>query len=163
MTISAASSTTSTAALTTTTAATQSSSQIDNPSSALSKTDFLQMLITKLKNQDPLDVTNDDFTSEMAQFSTLEAETNTTDGITTLGSKIDDLNTNIVGQLTMENTTQAVSLVGKSVSVSVTDSSGNVTSSDSGTVSAIKFEDGVPKIVVNGVEYDLSTVTEVTS
>jgi flagellar basal-body rod modification protein FlgD len=161
MAISGVSGTSSTTGITT--AATQSSSQIANPSSALSKTDFLQMLITKLKNQDPLNVTDDNFTSEMAQFSTLEAQNNTTDGITSLSTKIDDLNTNIVGQLMMENTTQAVSLVGKTVDIEVKDTSGNVTTQTSGTVSAIKFENGTPKIVIGGVEYDLSAVVQISA
>lgn len=160
MTISAVSST-DTSLYTTSTSAT--SDQIDNPNSELGKTDFLEMLITKLKYQDPLSVEDSDFTGDMAEYSSLEQMTNINDAITEMSGKIDDLNTNILGQLTMENTTQAVSLVGKSVSIETTDDSGNITASDSGAVSVVRFVDGIPKVVVNGTEYDLSAIKEVSS
>lgn len=140
---------------------TSSSNQVDNTSSNLSKTDFLEMMITKLENQDPLNVDDSDFTSQLAQYSSLEQMQNMNDSITAMGDKLTDLNTNSVSQMLLTNTAQAVSLVGKTVSVSTTDSTTSVVTTATGTVSTVKFVDGVPKIVVNGIEYELSDVTEV--
>jgi flagellar basal-body rod modification protein FlgD len=144
-----------------TTSSTATSSQIDNPNSSLEKTDFLQMLITKLENQDPLSVDDSDFTSELAQYSSLEQTTSMSTAISEMSTKIGDMNTNLIGLMSMDNTAQAVTLVGKTVSVQVTDTDGKVSDSTSGTVTAVKFEDGVPKIVIGGIEYSLSDVTEV--
>ena len=159
MSVSAVSSATATSSYTT--ASTATSSQIDNPNSALDKTDFLSMMITKLENQDPLSVDDSDFTSQLAQYSSLEQMTTMNTAITAMSTKIDDMNTNLISQMSMDNTAQAVTLVGKTVSVQVTDTNGNVTDSATGTVTTVKFVDGVPKIVINGTEYSLSDVTEV--
>jgi flagellar basal-body rod modification protein FlgD len=144
------------------TSSTASSDQVTNPDSDLTKDDFLQMLITKLENQDPLDSTSDeDFTSELAQYSSLEQETATNTSLTTMSTDISNMSTELSASLSGNNASQAVSMVGKTVTVETTDSSGNVTATDSGTVTSVKFEDGVPKLVINGVEYGLSTVTQV--
>jgi flagellar basal-body rod modification protein FlgD len=51
--------------------------QINNPSSEMGKLDFLEMLITKLKYQDPTNPVKDEsFVADMAQFSSLEQMTN---------------------------------------------------------------------------------------
>lgn len=140
-----------------------SSSQVDNPDSALSKTDFLEMFITKLKYQDPLNVEDSDFTGDMAEYSALEQMQNMNTAMTEMSEKLEDINTNLISQMTLTNTGQAVSLVGKTASVQTTDSLGNVTATATGTVTSVKFVDGVPVIVINGIEYALSDVTEVTS
>jgi flagellar basal-body rod modification protein FlgD len=75
-------------------------------------------------------------------------------------SQLTDLNTNIVSLMTMENTSQAAALVGKTVTVTTNSTTGATTS---GTVSSVKFVDGTPKIVVNDTEYSLSAVTEITA
>lgn len=66
---------------------------------------FLKMLITQLKNQDPLNpMDNAQITSQMAQLSTLQ-------GIDKLNSTLSSLATNLTGNQTM----QAASLVGHDV------------------------------------------------
>jgi flagellar hook assembly protein FlgD len=121
------------------------------------------MLITKLENQDPLDVDDSDFTSEMAQYSQVETSENVLTEVTSLSTEISNLNTNTVASLSLTNTAQAVSLIGKTVTLSVTDSTTSVTSTINGTVSAVTFVDGSPEITVNGTAYSLSDVTEVTA
>ncbi|MFP4465476.1 MAG: flagellar hook capping FlgD N-terminal domain-containing protein [Candidatus Goldiibacteriota bacterium] len=128
-------------------------SMVDNPDSALGKMDFLEMLITKLKYQDPLKPMEDEsFVADMAQFSSLEQMTNLNQ---TFADSITSLNDNIIGLMMMQNTTQAASLIGKNVAIST--EAGNV----EGQVSAVRFADGDPKIVVNGQEFGLSSVTEI--
>ena len=86
--------------------------------------------------------------------------TNLNATMTQMNTKIDDMSDNLISQMTLTNTGQAVSLTGKTVTVQTTDTSGNVTT-NSGTVDSIKFVNGVAKLVINGVEYDTSSVTEV--
>jgi len=158
-TVASSTSTTSTAYVTKPTA---SSDQVTNPDSDLTKDDFLEMLITKLENQDPLDSASDeDFTSEMAQYSSLEQETDTNTSLTTMSTELSNMSTELSASFTNNNASQAVAMVGKSATVETTDSSGNVTDTETGTVTAVKFEDGVPMLVIDGSEYSLSSVTQV--
>lgn len=79
---------------------------------ALGKDDFLQLLITKLTNQDPLNPLQDeDFIAQLAQFSSLEQMNNINDS---LGKSLD------WDYLQMQtiNNTMATSLIGREVSAS---------------------------------------------
>ncbi len=140
---------------TTSTAATSStvSNMVNNPKSVLGKDAFLQMLVTKLKYQDPLNpMTDDNFSSTMAQYSTVEQLTNLN---STFGTSIDAMNKNMISLLLMQNTSQTAAIIGKNVTI---DSNGVTVS---GIVGTVKFVDGQPKLVVNGNEYGLETVTEI--
>ncbi|MDB6049998.1 MAG: flagellar basal body rod modification protein [Pseudomonas sp.] len=78
-----------------------------NPSAALGKDAFLQLLTTQLKNQDPLSPQdNTAFVSQLAQFSSLEATQN-------LGTTVDSIATTYQSSQAL----QASSLVGRSVIV----------------------------------------------
>jgi flagellar basal-body rod modification protein FlgD len=145
-----------------------SADQVTNPTSNMGKTEFLQMLITKLQNQDPTNPVDDQsFVADMAQFSSLEQMQNMSTSQSSQATSLDNLNTNIVALIMMQNTTQAAGLIGKSVTISTTttDSQGtSVAGPDvSGTVSVVKFVDGQPKIVVNGKEYGLASIKEITA
>jgi flagellar basal-body rod modification protein FlgD len=158
-----------------TTKASASSGMIDNPNAALGKNDFLQMLVTKLQNQDPLDVKMDEsFMADMAQFSSLEQTTNVNTSLGTTNQSILDLNKNMIGLMLMQNSSQAASLIGKTVTVKydVLDSKGNQTFDTDGnkitalatnTVNMVKFVDGQPKIQVGSTLYDLSQVQEISA
>lgn len=55
-------------------------SSLTGSSSTMGKDDFLQLLITQMKNQDPLNpMDSSDYASQLAQFSTLEAVENLND------------------------------------------------------------------------------------
>lgn len=78
----------------------------------LGRDEFLQLLIAKLQNQDPLKpVTDEDFVAQLAQFSTLEQMNKISEGIET---------SNQWGFLQMQsiNNTMAANLIGKEVMAS---------------------------------------------
>jgi flagellar basal-body rod modification protein FlgD len=75
----------------------------------LNKDDFLNLLITKLRYQDPMNPTTDeDFIAQLAQFSSLEQMNNIADGITT-SNKWDLL------QMQSLNNAMAAGFIGKEV------------------------------------------------
>lgn len=139
---------------------------IDNPNSVLGKTDFLQLLVTKLKFQDPLKpLTDESFIADLAQFSSLEQMQNLNTSFINQAYALDALNTNILGLIIMQNTSQAASLIGKTVVVEITQidpATGQKTvSTVEGKVDVVRFVDGQPKIVVGGTEYSLSVIKEI--
>lgn len=139
---------------------------IDNPNSALGKTDFLQLLVTKLKFQDPLKpLTDESFIADLAQFSSLEQMQNLNTSFLNQAYALDSLNTNILGLIIMQNTSQAASLIGKTVVVEITQidpvTGEQTTNTIEGTVDVVRFVDGQPKIVVSGTEYSLSVIKEI--
>ena len=85
-----------------------------NPTTAkknddLGKDAFLQLLVTQLKNQDPLDPQdNSSYIAELAQFSSLEQMTNVVKNLEDLGKVVGNIDTSVlVGQLS--------SMIGKQV------------------------------------------------
>jgi flagellar basal-body rod modification protein FlgD len=79
------------------------------PDQELGKDDFLQMLITQLRYQDPMDPMKDqEFIAQMAQFSSLEQLTNMNENLS------DNLNWNYLLSQTINNT-MATSLIGHEV------------------------------------------------
>src|SRR3954447_18941286 len=91
-----------TSASTSATTSTSSTAALQNPTSILGKDDFLKLLVTQLKYQDPLKPTDQSqFMSQMAQFSTVE-------GINNLQSTLETMNAS-------SSVSQAVGLIGKQV------------------------------------------------
>ena len=71
----------------------------------LGKEDFLNLLITQLQNQDPLNPTDStEFTAQLAQFSSLEQLSNVNDNL----EQLQDFQASI-------NNSQAVTLIGKEI------------------------------------------------
>lgn len=104
----------------------------------LDQNDFLTLLTTELKNQDPLQPqTNDQFIATMAQFSSLEAMTAV------------DNNTQY---------SQAMEMVGKQVTVQEANKD-----PVQGVVDKAGTSDGKVYVDVGGQQYSLSEVTEVGS
>ena len=76
-----------------------------NPSQELDKDAFLNLLITQLQNQDPLNPTDStEFTAQLAQFSSLEQLGNVNQNL----KQLQDFQASI-------NNSQAVSLIGKEI------------------------------------------------
>ncbi|AET69680.1 flagellar hook capping protein [Desulfosporosinus orientis DSM 765] len=109
-------------------------------SSELGKEDFLNLLVTQLKNQDPLDPSDStEYVSQLAQFSVLEQMSN-------LNSRIAVL--------------ESMAMTGKYATASITDSTGSVTSVE-GTVDSVTLDDGEASLVIDGTSVDLDDVTSV--
>lgn len=114
------------------------------PTKTLGQEDFLKLLVAQMTNQDPMNPKADlDSIAQMAQFSSLEQTK-------TLQSEVAALRSD-------QQLLQANVLMGQTVSLKT--STGETTA---GVVSAVQIDSGTPKIVVNGIAYELSQVTGIT-
>ncbi|MEJ5229548.1 MAG: flagellar hook assembly protein FlgD [Pseudothermotoga sp.] len=128
---------------------TYSATQQRKASNTLDKDAFLLLLITQLKNQNPLEpMDNKDFIAQLTQFSTLEQITNMT-------KSIQDFLTLQEGALQA----QAASLIGKYAVVQV-----NQISVSNGTAESIVFElDEAAPVVLRIYDSNGNLVKEATS
>lgn len=93
------------------TGTTSTSSSSSTGTSSLGKDDFLQLLVTQLENQDPLEpMDNTEFVSQLAQFSSLE-------GITNLNTTMEG----VVSSLSSMEAYASTDLIGKFVKSEGTD------------------------------------------
>ena len=132
----------------------------------LGKEAFLQLLVTQLQNQDPLDPQdNSSYIAELAQFSSLEQMTNVAKSLEELGTVVGNIDTSVlVGQLS--------SMIGMKIdwveTINEADEEGNPISHNeamTGFVTGVTIVEGVPSIVVeaDGEKYqvDISKVGHV--
>jgi len=109
----------------------------------LGKDDFLNLLITQLKYQDPLNPVDDkEFIAQMAQFSSLEQMQNMNSTLTK---------------------SQAFSLVGKHITANISDSDTYEVKVVSGEVTSVKMSNGKTYVVVDGQDISLDQITDVTT
>lgn len=103
------------------------------PGTEMGKDQFLQLLVTQLQNQDPLNPMEDkDFMAQMAQFSSLEQMMNMTKSIDTL----------VQSQL-VSPVIQYSHMIGKYVSYNIRDEeTGEITDTKNGKVIAVSQKDG---------------------
>ncbi|WP_326832532.1 flagellar hook capping FlgD N-terminal domain-containing protein [Alicyclobacillus mali (ex Roth et al. 2021)] len=114
---------------------------------SLNENDFMQLLVTQLQNQDPLNpVDNTQMLAQLAQFSALEEMTQVAQTDAQVLSAVQSLGSEM-------SLLMAHSLIGASVTVQ--DASGNQVQ---GTVSSVTMNQGSPQIVVNGTSYPLTQV-----
>jgi flagellar basal-body rod modification protein FlgD len=107
-----------------------SSTSSTNSGTTMGATDFLSLLTTELKNQDPLNpVDSTQSIAQLAQFSALQATTSMSNNFSAFQSNF--------------AVSQASGLLGDSVTVASTDTSGNA-STVSGIVKAVQVVDGAP-------------------
>lgn len=116
--------------------------------SALGKDAFLQLLVTQMQYQDPLDPQdNGEYLAQLAQFSALEQMTNVSEGLTNVSALVSNIDTSVlVGQLSH--------MIGQdlqwSESTTYADAEGNQrvsTVKHEGTVMGVSISDGNPTIV----------------
>ncbi len=115
-------------------------------SQTLSEQDFLNLLVTQMTAQDPLNpMTNQDMLSQMVQFSTLQGNT--------------ALQSTLANVQSSQALSDANSLIGRQVNLQ-TDANGDTAQ---GVVSGVDISSGTPQIVVNGQSYGLNQVLAVTT
>ena len=113
------------------------------PVQTLNQDDFLQLLVTQLSQQDPMNPMKDtDFIAQMASFTTLQQ------------SK--DMEADISALRTEQQLLQANSLIGRLVNMQSAD--GTLVS---GTVDSVQVANGTPSLVVDGQTFTLSQVVSV--
>ncbi len=118
---------------------------------SLGKDAFLQLLVSQLQNQDPLEPTsNQEFVAQLAQFSTLEG--------------IEEMNENIVGLAVLQQgnallsqLTDSSSLIGKNVRFVPTNGIGE----GEGRVDSVKIDNGYATLSINGQDIPLGNILEV--
>ncbi len=105
----------------------------------VSENTFLTLLITQLKNQDPMNPQDSSqFVAQLASFSSLEQMTAMN---TSMNNVLDNSATSLIGQ-----------------NVTLLNSSGNLVQ---GTVTGIVYFANTPAVQVNGVNYPLSDIQNV--
>lgn len=113
----------------------------------LGKDQFLKLLITQLRYQDPISPVDDkEFIAQMAQFSSLE--------------QMQNLNTNMsemmLAQQKLTSLGQATQMIGKSVELFTHEGE-----SIFGQVSGVQFKNGWPEIIVDGKLYDFGEIVAI--
>jgi flagellar basal-body rod modification protein FlgD len=86
----------------------------------MGKDEFLQLLITSLRYQDPLEPAgNEEFIAQVAQFSSLENSVNMTSSIDKLASGLEGLIADQKSSAQLQSNASAVSMLGKKVRLDV--------------------------------------------
>ena len=97
-----------------------------NPGLSINETQFLQLMVTQMQDQDPLDTTDPtDFVTQIAQMTSVEQETNTA---------------------TNTQNSEFVALLGQTVTYTNADGS-----SESGVVQQVSFDSSGATLTVGGV------------
>lgn len=147
-------------------AADQAASTATNANSSLNKDAFLQLLVTQMQYQDPLDPQdNSEYVAQLAQFSALEQMTNVAEGLEGVSRLVSNIDTSVlVGQLSH--------MIGQNLQWTTTttsqDADGNIVKNSvkhAGTVKGVSIADGTPTIVAvdaSGQTHQVK-VNEVTS
>ena len=113
------------------------------PSKVLTQNDFLKLLVAQMTQQDPLNPKTDlEMIPQMVSFSELEQSKSMQNDIALLRTE--------------QQLLQANSLLGRTVELQ-DESRAGVT----GQVTAVQMEEGMPKLVVNGRYYDLSSLLSI--
>jgi flagellar basal-body rod modification protein FlgD len=115
-----------------------------NTNNDVSQSQFLQLLVTEMKNQDPTQPVDQTQTlTQLAQFSELEQMTNLNSTMSTDG--------------TYQQLSSNAALIGQTVTTAPTETAAGVT----GTVSSVTFSNGAAYLDINGQTVPASSVTEV--
>ncbi|WP_274651541.1 flagellar hook capping FlgD N-terminal domain-containing protein [Paenibacillus humicola] len=112
---------------------------------SLGKDDFLKILVTQLKNQDPMQPLDDkDFVAQMAQFTSVEQLMNMSDEMTRL----------------RQNLGMASSMIGKTIEWNDV-SDGGEPVLKSGQVDSILIKDGAEYAKVGGTDVNLDEIVSI--
>jgi flagellar basal-body rod modification protein FlgD len=122
--------------ITNTTSPTVSADTVSGSQQTLTQNNFLQLLVSQMENQDPLNPQSDtEMAAQMAQFTSLTQSSAMSSSLSMM---------------------QANGLVGSTVNVQV-----DSKTTDNGVVQGVVVNNGTPQILVNGAAYNLSQVISV--
>ncbi len=111
-------------------------------SSQVATADFLNLLTIQLQNQDPIDpVKQEDFISQLSQFSTLE-------GVEALNASFDEM-------LEIQQLNQGIDLIGKNAEYTNAETG----EKESGQVEQLFTDQGPLDVLINGQRISLSLVS----
>ena len=120
----------------------------------LGKDSFLQLLMTQMRYQDPMNpADSSESIAQLAQFNSLE--------------QMQNLNDNFTKMLKWSQMTEASSLIGKQIEANATqgvdkDNDGTFdTTQVKGVVSEVRFVGGEPRLIVGGQEVQLSEIMKI--
>ncbi len=136
-----------TSAISPTTSATSAATGTSSSSglNSLSPSDFLNLFVTQLQNQDPLNPTSsDDLLTQTADFSEVQ-------GIT-------QLNQSVTQMLSSQQLTQSAALIGSTVTYQAANGGG----AQSGTVSGVSMVNGQAQLTIGSTSVPLAQVQSVT-
>lgn len=118
----------------------------DATNDKMGKDEFLELLTTQLKNQDPLKpMDNREFISQMAQFSSLE--------------QMNNMNSTMGDFVKSQKISQAGNLVGKEVEMLDSDTEENVT----GVIEKANVTEEETTVTVNGNQYPTTDIQQIIS
>ena len=134
---------------------TKQTTKVNEPGGELGKDAFLQLLVTQMQYQDPLDPQdNSEYIAQLAQFSALEQMSNLNTVMGAIGNLVANMDTSLlVGQLS--------SFIDKDIRWITADENG-VKTTHTGKVAAVKLVDGKPTLIVNEKHEDGSYSKETT-
>ena len=121
---------------------TQSSSKSSSSNQDITSADFMTLLLTQMRNQDPLEpMKNEEFMSQLTQMNSLSA--------------LKSMDSNLQKMTTQSEITEATALIGKMVEASA--------KSISGVVTSVSLEDGSVMVQIGSEKIAISDITSVTS
>lgn len=140
-----------------------SSNQTSVEKEVLGQDEFLKLLVTQLKYQNPLEPVKDqDFIAQMASFTSLEQMKNLNTSFTNLSK---DFNSYMVNNFALQQTTGMVDMIGQEVNYQNPDSvdeDGNVIEDIlTGKITSVLMKQGVPFFMVNDQVVSLNRITEI--
>lgn len=125
--------------------------QTSSESSELGKSSFMNLLVTQLKNQNPLEPSqNTEMIAQLAQFSTLEQMTEMNDNL--VGLAVLQQSNALMSQLTSSS-----ALIGQSVKYVDPDTQVETW----GSVDSVKIQDGLAVLDIAGKSIPLGNVIEI--
>lgn len=122
----------------------------------LSMDDFWKLMAAQLQYQDMTNpMSNSEMMGQMTQMATMNAMTQVSEAIQNFG-----IVTNNLAQVTLTN--YSTTMLGKEVTVAITDSEGHMTGEKKGVVTGVDLTGG-QSVYIDGVKYPLQSIMSVGS
>lgn len=152
--------------MTTTSASPASASNISaaaqsSTNKPLDRDAFLNLLVTQLRNQDPMNPMDDkEFITQLAQFSALEQTQEMNQKMEIIGGYVQNVDDTVVAAIQSQAGFSALTLIGKTVEAYDPDDKTRV-KTITGTVESVKYVEGMPILTVGGKDIQLNNIKSV--